>query len=99
MSDEEAAPPPTVPADEAYRRLGAAKFTQHLANASERPRTQMWLNQHGKVVYVDFVDDTFRHCWQESLEIALGSAEIVPAHPWSPWWAALLGIAYKPDRV
>ncbi|WP_155251392.1 hypothetical protein [Bradyrhizobium japonicum] len=88
--------PNTVVASMAYKRLGDAGFTQ-LPDDSSRPRTQLWKNARGKTVSVDFTDETFQFCWEESLDTALKRQYSVPAHPWSPWWATILGSNYRPS--
>lgn len=88
--------PNTVPAAEARERLFAARFSQ-LPDDPSRPRTQLWKNSNGKVVSVDFTDETLAECWEESLELALTAKDLVPAHPWSSWWASILGKDYKPS--
>jgi hypothetical protein len=88
--------PKTVVASVAYKQLADAGFTQ-LPDDSSRPRTQLWKNAGGKTVSLDFTDETFQFCWEESLGIALKNQYTVPAHPWSPLWAAILGSNYRPS--
>ena len=89
--------PKTTLGSEAFRRLVADGFAQIQAPIDEsRPYTQLWKNGNGKVVSVEFTDSTFENCWTETLEIALREKNTIPAHPWSPWWAAILGPKYRP---
>jgi hypothetical protein len=89
--DTQQAPlPATTTAEEARRQLIAEGFDM-LPPDDHRPRTQMWRNRHGKIVYVDFTDETFQHCWTESLRIAVAARDVIPAHPWPSMWEAVLG--------
>jgi hypothetical protein len=88
--------PKTLPGSEARERLAASGFSQ-LAADSARPNAQLWRNSSGKVVSLDFTDSSFEHCWLDSLEVALESQHLVPAHPWSSWWADILGKNYRPS--
>jgi hypothetical protein len=98
MSGEQNQPPGTTPAAEATQRLRAAHFTPLQAESSVRtPHGQRWQNRHGKVVYIDFTDDTQQQVWTASLDLALKEENTIPAHPWSPWWHALLGNKFRPS--
>src|ERR1700730_4045281 len=98
MSDSGTPPqsqPKTVTASETFRRLLADGFTQiQTPPDPSRPHTQLWKNRHGKVVSIDYTDATFERCWEATLDIAISAKDTIPAHPWSPWWATILGDKY-----
>lgn len=89
--------PPVTPAAEAHQRLRAADFTPIQDEDGLTPHGQKWQNRHGKVVYIDFTDETLSEVWTESLEAALKQLEAIPAHPWSSWWRAILGEKFRPS--
>ena len=81
--------PPTTPKAEAHARLKAARFERLHINADRTPRCELWQNQHGKVVIIDFTDPTWEHCWSESLETALNARDSKPADPFASFWATI----------
>jgi|SRR5215472_48549 len=96
MADTGVPHPPTTKADDARRQLESSGFSQ-LPGDPKRPHTQFWKNRNNKVVAVDFTDESFEVCWTESLATALREKETIPAHPWSPWWVAILGKDFRPS--
>ncbi len=58
--------------------MGAALFARLHIYFKPPDRWELWQNQHGKCVIVEFSDNTLETFWEESLELALQQRESRP---------------------
>ncbi len=60
---------------EARSLLASAGFERLMVN-----KTELWQNKHGKVVFVQYADDTYESYWAETVDEAIKCKDAKPTH-------------------